>query len=163
MPLDPNGVGGVYRADVVDPSDAELEAGLAAAPPSAFAELWAAADSLAAEDAHGTWVDGVEREVRHMPYVDRSPALDRVHTALGGVGAIVPFDWPSWGGLARYRSADDVARATVAEAVRLVTALVRGDRFNEGLLLAAADDGRLAAAIAVIRQWSERSGRAERP
>lgn len=152
-------------ADVVDPADAEIEARLAAAPAAAFDELWAAAEALAAEDGHGTWaggdvvdtvvIDGVEREVRQMPYVDRSSALDRVHAALGGVGAIVPFDWPSWEGRARYATADDVAGAGVADAVRLVTSLVRGDRFNEGLLLAAADDGRLTAAVDVIRRWRQ--------
>lgn len=150
---------------VADPTDAEIEARLGAAPAEAFVELWAAADALAAEDVHGTWsggevvdrviVDGVEREVRQMPYVERSEALDRVHTALGRVGALVPFDWPNWGGLARYTTAGAVAEAGVADAVRLVTALVRADRFSEGSLLAAADDGRLAAAVAVIRRWRE--------
>lgn len=156
---------GIYRADVVDPTDAEIEARLAAAPAEAFAELWAAAAELAAEDRHGTWaggevvdtmvVDGVERAVRQMPYVERSPALDRVHTGLGRVGAIVPFDWLNWGGLARYTTADAVAEAGLADAVRLVTALVRADRFSEGSFLAAAEDGRLGAAIEVIRRWRE--------
>lgn len=144
-----------------DPTDRELEDRLAAAPASAFAELLAAAEDLAGEDTHGTWaggdvvdtgvIDGVEREVRQMPYVERSAALGRVHVALGGIGAIVPFDWPNWTEGARYRTAA-VTDASVADAVRLVTSLIRGDRFNEGLL-AAADDGRLAAAIEVIRRW----------
>lgn len=43
---------------VADPTDAEIEARLAAAPASAFVELWAAADALAAEDVHGTWAGG---------------------------------------------------------------------------------------------------------
>ena len=150
-------------ADVAEPTDAEIEARLAAAPAAAFDELWAAAEELAGEDRHGTWaggdvvdtivIDGVEREVRQMPYVERSRALDRVHAALGGVGAIVLFDWPDWGGLVRYASAGAVAEASVADAVRLVTSLVRGDRFSEGLLAAAADDGRLSAAIDVIYRW----------
>lgn len=146
-----------------DPTDRELEDRLAAAPASAFAELLAAAEDLAGEDTHGTWaggdvvdtgvIDGVEREVRQMPYVERSAALGRVHAALGGIGAIVPFDWSNWTEGARYRTAAAVTEASVADAVRLVTSLIRGDRFNEGLLLAAADDGRLAAAIEVIRRW----------
>lgn len=146
-----------------DPTDEELKERLAAAPASALADLWAAADDLAAEESHGSWaggdvvgtrvVDGVEREVRQMPYVERGEVLDRVHTALGGIGAIVPFDWPNWPGLARYQTAGAVAEASVGDAVRLVTALIRGDRFNEGLLLAAADDGTLGAAIEVIRRW----------
>ena len=151
-----------------DPTDRELEERLAAAPASAFEELWAAADDLADERSHGRWVggevvdtaviDGVEQEVRQMPYVERSAALDRIHAALGGIGAIVPFDWSNWGGFVRYQTAGDVAFASVADAVRLVTTFIRGDRFNEGLLVAAADDGRLAAAIVVIRRWRDAQG-----
>lgn len=140
---------------MADPTDAEIEARLSAAPAPAFAELWSAAEALAGEASHGRWAGGSRGEVRHLPYVERSVALDRVHSALGRVGALVPFDWQAWGGLTHYTTAGAVAEAGVADAVRLVTALVRADRFSEGALLAAADDGRLAAAVEVIRRWWE--------
>lgn len=149
---------------MADPDDSEIEARLASAPVAAWAALSAAAASLAAEAApHGTWaggevvevtvVEGVERPVRQVPYVVRGAALTEVHAAVAGVGAIVPFDWPAWQGLVRHPTAASLVGASVADAVRVLTTAIRGDRFNEGLLLSVADDGRLLAALDVLLRW----------
>jgi Family of unknown function (DUF6508) len=50
--------------------------------------------------------------------------------ALYDLGAIVPFNWSEWDGIERYRTCRAVDAAPVAEAIRLVTAIVRADRFS---------------------------------
>jgi len=64
-------------------------------------------------------------------------------------GCIVPFDWPSWLGTTNGRAlaADPaaVAEASAGDLVRLLTAVVRSDRFSEGSLADAYESGLLTA------------------
>ena len=55
----------------------------------------------------------------------------------------------------RYRGGGGLDAAPVADAVRIATAIVRADRFVEGALGAALDDGTLHAALSRLRQWYE--------
>src|SRR5262245_57260234 len=156
-----------------DPTDADIEARLRAAPASAWSALWSAgADlELEREDEHMTWgggqqvdttvVDGVERPVIHLPYAVYSRATERVVGALYDVGAVVPFDWPGWAGAAGYRGPTALDAAPVADAVRMTTAIVRADRFTEGTIGATLADGTLVAALGRLRRWrsEERRGR----
>ena len=60
------------------------------------------------------------------------------------------FDWPSWTetkeGKALRSGLGTVAAADSAQLAKLLTALVRGERFGEGTLAKAFDDGLLLAA-----------------
>jgi hypothetical protein len=126
----------------VDPTDADVEAVLRAAP----AERW---DSLAAAVAaveaappggHVTWAGG-ERLAdgsTSMPYPVYGEEVERLRGALGGVGAVVVFAWPEWL-RGREWDAESVATAPVADAARLVTALLRAERFGEGTIAANLD------------------------
>ena len=81
-----------------------------------------------------------------MQYPDYHPAVDELVAALGAANAVTVFDWMHWDGVGRYQEAMDVQGAPLADVVRLVTAIVRGERFSDGTIAAALDDGRLLAA-----------------
>jgi hypothetical protein len=48
-----------------------------------------------------------------------------------------------------------IAGASVAEVVRFGTAILRGDRFSEGLLGKAVESGAVAAVVARLSTWRE--------
>ena len=149
--------------DERDPTDADIEQLLRRAPADVWAELWTAVDALEGETERTTWgggqqvdttvVDGVERPVFQMPYAIYTAATHRVVQALYGLGAIVPFDWPSWDGTRAYRGSRALDAAPVADAVRMVTAIVRADRFSDGTIGAMFEDGTFPAALRRIRRW----------
>src|SRR5688500_14981222 len=107
-------------------------AGVAAAPGAVWQELWAAVDVLLAEDSWVEWersttgADGVIR----LGYPVYSDAVTRVHRLLGQVGAIVPFDWPTWSGWDRYPDGVGLDDAPAADAVRMLTSVIRAERFG---------------------------------
>ena len=144
-------------APVTDgPGDAEIEGLLVAADPARWQDLWDAVAALDAEPDHGRWAGGeVEGSVIRMPYVVYSQAVLGVLQAVFALGASRPFDWGAWSGITRYRSGRGLDEAPVAESVRMITAIVRADRFSEGTILASIDDGTLPAAIARLRRWWE--------
>ena len=60
----------------------------------------------------------------------------------------------SWDGLDHYRSGERLADAPVADAVRMITAIVRSERFCDGAIESAWCDGRFPAALARLRSHS---------
>lgn len=98
--------------------------------------------------AFGAWVPSSEREagVWTMPYVEYGEHERTFRAAT--VGWVRPdIDWTRWGqtadALALRRDSARLERATPEDLAHLLTALVRGDRFNEGLLLDAFQQGLL--------------------
>jgi hypothetical protein len=81
-----------------------------------------------------------------MPYPDYHPAVDELVDALRATHAVPVFDWTHWDGVERYPDATAVQHAPLADVARLITAIVRGERFSDGTIAAALDDGRLLAA-----------------
>ena len=156
-------------------TDDELLKGLRGADEIAWTELRAAGEALEqARAARGDelvrWeggdevatavVDGEERPVFSMPYAVYDEVIDRARAALGGVGAVQVFDWMSWPDLERYaRGGDELDGATAADAVRLATAAIRSDRFNEGSFGAAVENGAVTAIIRRLLRWYD----SERP
>jgi hypothetical protein len=132
---------------VTDPSDAEVEAALRATPDSAWRELAAAADAVAAETVHATWTGGDG----HMPYPLYTEAAERLRSAVGRVGAIVVFAWPDWDGLGR--DARAIAEGGAADAARMLTAILRSERFGDGSIENALNDGRMVAAARRLLAW----------
>ncbi len=146
-------------------TDDEVERTLLAAPEARWSGLSAAVAALDVEVVHGQWaggepvdtvtVDGVERAVLQMPYVVYNDAVHRVIQCVYALGASLPFDWRSWDGFSRYPQGRGLDAAPVAESVRMVTAIVRADRFSEGTILASLHDGTFNAAISRLRRWSD--------
>jgi hypothetical protein len=150
-----------------DPTDAAIEETLRAAPADRWQGLWEAVDALLAEDERAVWaggelvettvVGGVERPVFQMPYVTYSDAMNRVVQSLYDLDAVVPLNWPEWDGVDRYRGHRALEHASVANAVRMMTAIVRADRFSEGMIAAMLEDGTLPAALRRLRRWYHRT------
>ena len=147
-----------------EPTDDEVEAALRAAPGEAWRELASALAAVEGEARHATWhggeqvvaiVDGVERAATQLPYPAYTEAVERFRRALTGVRAFVVFDWMHWDGLDRYRRAADLDGAPAADAVRLVTAVVRSERFGDGSIEAALDSGLLTAAARRLLAWHD--------
>jgi hypothetical protein len=145
-------------------SDTEIEHRLcAAADTQRWQDLWDALDALALEPEKGRWaggetvetivLDGVEKPVIQMPYVIYSEAVFDVIARVGALGASQPFDWHEWDGLNRYPKGRGLEEAPVAESIRMITAIVRADRFGEGTLLASLEDGTFMAAVDRLRSW----------
>ena len=145
------------------PSDEEIEQLLRDAPEERWRELWDAVAALDAEPEPGTWaggqpvdtvvVDGVSKPVLQMPYVVYSEAVERAIACVYGLGASRPFDWSGWGGDVKYPRGRGLESAPVAESIRMITAVVRADRFSEGTILSCLEDGTLPAAFGRLRRW----------
>ena len=153
-------------AGALDPTDDAIEARLAAVPAERWERLWAAADAIAASDEeHAKWAggeqvdaiaaDGETRTAFQMHYVVTSDALNRFFGSLTGVTGVVPFDWPAWRGFDRYPGGRGLENAPVADAVRMVTTVVRADRFTEGAVASALADGTLMAVVDRLRAWHD--------
>jgi hypothetical protein len=103
----------------------------------------------------GTWRGGDRdaRGVMQMPWFEYDERIGRWPGACVGDGVIVMgFDWMRWlqtpQGVA-YSSGpaplQAIAGASSADLARLVTAIVRGDRFTEGNIAGAIESGIVAA------------------
>ncbi|MEO7663781.1 MAG: DUF6508 domain-containing protein [Candidatus Limnocylindrales bacterium] len=119
-------------------------------------ELRCLADWLPILDAPGyslgRWSDEKARPdgAIPMPYFEFDPRRPIWPGTCGGLSMIrAGFDWNTWlqGPSGRAIAADPatVARATPLDLARLVTAIVRGDRFTEGNIEAAFERGFLMA------------------
>lgn len=129
--------------------DERLLVALRTASPPDRARLQAALQAVQAAprplvDWHGGQPDA--DGVIQMPFPTDHPAVDELIEALGQANAIAVFDWMDWDGAHRYQRASDVLRAPVADAVRLITTFVRSEKFADGTIASAVEDGRLLAA-----------------
>ena len=133
-------------------ADPERDRGVAGlAPRPLAARLRALASFLPAFEAagfeFGRWAGGEQREpgVFTMPYYAFSPAAEEF-LGLGVGGWVTPaFDWPAWGATDEFarlsRDPAAVARASPDQLARLLTVLVRSERFGDGQLAAAFEAG----------------------
>jgi hypothetical protein len=139
------------------PTDDEIIARLTAAAEESWLDLWQAADALATVPEHSTWDRGdADSSGRiHLPYVTYDDAVFRFTTALIGTIGLVVFDWGRWGGIDRYQGGVGLEGSSVADAVRLATAIIRGERFYEGAIGYSIDNGTFDAIIARLRRWHD--------
>lgn len=118
---------------------------------------WAAV--FAAPDFNiGHWVtsepdaDGVIQ----VPWFEYSAAADAFRAEAARAGWVVPFDWMAWVGSPEGRRfiSDPglIAHATAADLSKLLTAIIRGDRFSEGEIAGAYESGMLGA---IVRRAAE--------
>ena len=98
-----------------------------------------------------SWTDAAGHT--HMPWYRFSPAAEAF---LQDAGALVePFDWPAWLATTdgqRLRDPAAVATASVEDLRRLLTAVLRSDRFTEGSIAGAWESGLL---LAIVRRARE--------
>ena len=86
----------------------------------------------------------------HMPYVELGPDAEAFLRAVRTGGWLLPgFDWNAWAltdaGRAMTTDQRAVAAASPGDIARLLTALIRADRFYEGTLASAFESGLMLA------------------
>lgn len=95
-----------------------------------------------------SWTD--DEGVTHLGYASLSDDAMHVVRVLGEQQVVAPFDWPDWmqaHGSSLLANIERVADADLEDCRRLLTALVRGDRFSEGMLLGMFQRGVVAAIL----------------
>ncbi len=101
----------------------------------------------------GRWADqkgtGTADDPLTMPSFEISDLLNRFTSMTYNVGWIQDFDWSEWsrGSEARLLMRDNasLSQATVNQIANVITTLVRGDRFSEGILARSFEAGTLRA------------------
>lgn len=97
-----------------------------------------------------------------VPYPEYDEAIQELIAALVAVNAQPAFDWMRWGRSGRYAGGVGLAQAPVADAMRFVTVIVRGEHFTAGTIAKAIKDGSLLAAaeriIAVLDEHQAEPG-----
>ena len=93
-------------------------------------------DRLAALAAFAKTLETIDpADTEHLTKI--AGAFDKMAYRTGWV--IEGFGWPEWGGTAEaealFANHGAIETATTQQLERLITTIVRGDRFNEGLLL----------------------------
>jgi Family of unknown function (DUF6508) len=97
-----------------------------------------------------------------MPYPEYARSVERVRERLGALGLIVPFDWMNWDGVLLYQeNPAALTTAPVGDAVRLLTAVHRAERFGDGNIEGALQSGLMQAALARLRRWYDQQPRAD--
>jgi O-acetyl-ADP-ribose deacetylase (regulator of RNase III) len=142
--------------DSVVTGDENIAAGLAAHPADRWRHLFALIDQLTPADREVTWEGGQETSpgVTQMPYPIYSQRFLQVVRLLAELDVVVPFDWPGWSEVSPFfPEGRGLAEAPVADAARLATAYVRGERFNDGALEYALDNGAMEAIFDRLRRW----------
>lgn len=141
------------------PADSEIVAAMAAQPTGRWELLFAAADELARTPEPFTWQkphrgsDGVVQ----VGYPVCSEAAEAVRGLLVELQVMVVFDWMAWEGAGRYPGGRGLMDAPVADAARLTTTIIRGERFSDGTIAQAITDGTLQAIIQRLRTWYARA------
>lgn len=103
-------------------------------------------------------VDGEERQVFTAPYVRYSEAVNEIVSLLDRIGAVHPFDWSGWESAERYRRPGALRAAPVADAAGMATVIVRRDRFCEGAIASAVDDGTFTSVVERLLRWYDQDG-----
>lgn len=146
------------------PAETEITEALRAGSADDWDALRAAVDALAEETVFAAWVggqvvgtttvDGEERPVFQMPYPAYSEPVQKVMERVGALGLIVPFDWVHWEGVPRYRDhPSELEAAPVSDAVRMLVAVQRSERFGDGSIEGALESGLIQTALARIIRW----------
>lgn len=138
------------------PSDDEaVVARLGAASPEVWSDLWRAVDELLRERPWVEWrppkrnPDG-SFQVGYPVYGEPVLRVERLLYDLGVIGAL---DWMDWRGYERYPGGSGLESAPIADAVRIIIAVFRSERFGEGQIDEAMSTGLLPKALLRLRRW----------
>nr|WP_246060168.1 DUF6508 domain-containing protein [Herbidospora galbida] len=127
-----------------------MAAGLAAHPADQWRRFFAAVDALTPADRTVTW----EAPGNQLPYPVYTEEFWRVVRLLSELDVVVPFDWGAWSQASPlHPDGRGLAVAPVADAARLATAYVRGERFCDGTLESGLGNGALDAIFDRLRRW----------
>jgi hypothetical protein len=111
----------------------------------------------------GEWIDGDKdaEGVTIFPYINTAPIVSRFLEAVYAIPIIIDFDWASWDEGRKMASDEhfDLDTIDLVTKCRLITAIVRNDRFCEGALVSAFDAGLI---LRILKSIEKEVG-AERP
>jgi hypothetical protein len=138
-----------------EPTDEEIAARLAGNPAKRWRELFELIDSLGELDGHISWVAPVQTGPKEFiaGYPVYSDAFNAIHALLYELDVVVPFNWPEWSGQQLYPHGDGLDSVAVAEAARLCTVYLRGERFSDGAIGQALRDGTFDRIFKRLRTW----------
>ena len=114
-----------------------------------LADLTSILEAPDADFGHWHASDTTADGVIHTPWFEFGPAADAVRAAVAqGEWMLIGFDWMTWlrtdEGQALRDDADAVTTATPDQLAKLLTAIIRSDRFVEGSMAGAFESGLLA-------------------
>lgn len=143
-----------------DFDDLEIEGRLRNQSSPLWPQLWAAVDALLPADQIAVWRGGQVEDhlaagtpVYGVPYPVYDETVERIIQLLYDLKVVTTFDWPTWFRLQRYPGGQGLDAAPAAEAVRLLTSYVRGERFSDGAIEQGFQDGSIGAALSRLRRW----------
>lgn len=89
---------------------------------------------------------GTPEDPYQLGYPIYDPLVYRLTAGLVQANAQPTFDWMAWEGARRYRDADAIASAPLTDVLRVITTIIRGERFCDGTIENAITSGVLLAA-----------------
>lgn len=92
-----------------------------------------------------------------FPLYDEQPIVDEFRQEAYRLGIVVNFDWPAWneGKVLLADRTSDFTRLDLETLCKLVTVIIRNDRFCEGFLASQFEDGTVGRILAGIEAWFE--------
>jgi hypothetical protein len=119
----------------------------------AWEEIFTSPDFSVGEPAGGR---ANAEGVIQMPYMDYSPAIWRFRTEMGQLGWVYPFDWPAWAATPRGQQLvtepAEISTSTADELAKVLTTIIRSDRFSDFAIAHAFEGGFLTAIARRARQ-----------
>lgn len=119
-------------------------------------EDWSALRSLtdrldANPDAIGSWVlpELLADGSTHVGYVDYGSLVQEFLEFMYAKNLVIQFDWPGWRGKEAVQEGNvrEIHSATPDDALKYLTVKIRTDRFSEGALLDAFENGLVSSAL----------------
>ncbi|MCK5820321.1 MAG: hypothetical protein KAH17_00480 [Bacteroidales bacterium] len=93
--------------------------------------------------------DEVEDDVFSFPFYAPSPVVEKFEELCYKLGIIVDFDWPGWDEGRELASGDQsqIRNLDLVTSCKLITAIVRNNRFCDGVLVGAFESGLILSVL----------------
>ena len=112
----------------------------------------------------GGWIGGEENEegIHTLPICTTIPSVSQFSKIVYDIPIVIRFDWPSWElGEKMAKSKDlDFNKIDLVTKCKLITTIVRADRFVEGVLLNAFESGAILKILKSIEKEVRAKSRA---
>jgi hypothetical protein len=101
--------------------------------------------SIENTEEFGKWAGGEKDKdgVFSLPYMDADEIVNEFHQLVYNIPVIISFDWGSWDEGRRIAGDEnfDFDTIDIPEKCKIITAIVRNDRYCEGALVSAFESG----------------------
>jgi hypothetical protein len=118
-----------------------------------FASFLPIAEGISGLTEFGRWRGGERNEDGSfvMPWVDRHETVSEFVRAFHDCGIVFPFDWSGWDEGREMAEWDDFTGVDMLTLRKLLTAIIRNDRFCEGALQEALEDGVIQRIVVAMK------------